>query len=97
MGDDAENPLADHMAVLIEALSHVSPFDEPHVESAVRGTAADRGIKAGVLIHSVRVALTGRTASPGLFEMIVLLGREETIARLNALITFLATRSQRIA
>jgi glutamyl-tRNA synthetase len=62
------------------------------VESAVRGTASDRSIKAGALIHGVRVALTGRTASPGLFEMIVLLGREETIARLNALLTFLAAR-----
>jgi glutamyl-tRNA synthetase len=84
--------LASHIAVLVEALTLVSPFDEPHVEAAVRGTAAGRGIKAGVLIHSVRVALTGRTASPGLFEMITLLGREETIARLTALITFLAAR-----
>jgi len=81
-----------HIAVLAEQLAQVSPFDEPHVEDAVRRTAAGRGIKAGVLIHSVRVALTGRTASPGLFEMMTLLGREETIARLNALITFLATR-----
>ena len=39
-----------------------------------------------------RVGLTGRTASPGLFEMMALLGREETIARLNALLTFLAAR-----
>ena len=58
----------------------------------MRGTAAERSIKAGALIHAVRVALTGRTASPGLFEMMVLLGREETIARLNALVTFLAAR-----
>jgi glutamyl-tRNA synthetase len=84
--------LADHIAVLVETLTQVSPFDEPHVEGAVRGTAAVRGIKAGMLIHAVRAALTGRTASPGLFEMMTLLGREETIARLNALITFLAVR-----
>jgi glutamyl-tRNA synthetase len=84
--------VAGHIAVLIRALSDVSPFDESDVESAVRGTAAERGIKPGVLIHSVRVALTGRTASPGLFEMMALLGREETIARLNALITFLGAR-----
>jgi glutamyl-tRNA synthetase len=84
--------LVDHIAVLAESLARVSPFDEPHVEGAVRGTAAARGIKAGMLIHAVRVALTGRTASPGLFEMMALLGREETIARLNALITFLAAR-----
>ena len=81
--------MSGHIAVLVQALMEVSPFDESHVESAVRGTATERGVKAGVLIHAVRVALTGRTASPGLFEMMVLLGREETIARLNALITFL--------
>jgi glutamyl-tRNA synthetase len=81
-----------HIEALSNALRTVSPFDEPHVESAVRGTATERGIKAGVLIHAIRVALTGRTASPGLFEMMALLGREETVARLNALITFLAAR-----
>jgi glutamyl-tRNA synthetase len=59
----------------------------------VRGTAAERGIKAGPLIHAVRVALTGRTASPGLFELMALLGRDETIARLKALLTFLASRN----
>jgi glutamyl-tRNA synthetase len=84
--------MAEHIAVLARALGAVSPFDEPHVERAVRGTAAERGIKAGALIHAVRVALTGRTASPGLFEVIVLLGRDETIGRLNALISFLTAR-----
>jgi glutamyl-tRNA synthetase len=81
-----------HLGELAHALTEVSPFDEPHVEATVRRTAAERAVKAGILIQAARVALTGRTASPGLFEMIVLLGREETIARLRALITFLATR-----
>ena len=83
---------AGHLAALVPVLDAVSPFDEPHVEAAVRGTAAERGIKAGSLIHAVRVALTGRTASPGLFEMMTLLGRGETLARLNALLVFLASR-----
>jgi glutamyl-tRNA synthetase len=83
---------AGHLAALVPVLEALSPFDEPHVEAAVRGTAAERGIKAGSLIHAVRVALTGRTASPGLFEIMVLLGRQETLARLNALLIFLAAR-----
>ena len=83
---------AGHLSALAHALEAVGPFDEQHVETAVRGTAADRGIKAGSLIQAVRVALTGRTASPGLFEMMALLGRDETIARLNALLAFLAER-----
>lgn len=81
-----------HMAALAAALANTSPFDEPHVEATVRGTAVERDVKAGALIQAVRVALTGRTASPGLFEMMALLGREETIARLNSLLDFLAAR-----
>jgi glutamyl-tRNA synthetase len=84
--------VADHVAAVTDALRTVSPFDEPHVENTVRGSAAERGIKAGQLIHAIRVALTGRTASPGLFELIVLLGRERTVLRLERLLAFLASR-----
>jgi glutamyl/glutaminyl-tRNA synthetase len=82
--------MTSHLAALGEALRRASTFDEPHVEATVRGTAAQRGIKASQLIHATRVALTGRTVSAGLFELIVLLGREETVRRINALLTFLA-------
>jgi glutamyl-tRNA synthetase len=85
--------LAEHVAGLSHALRSVDPFDEPHVEAAVRGLAAERGIQAGILIHAVRVAATGRTSSPGLFEVLVLLGRERTITRLDRLVNFLATRT----
>jgi glutamyl-tRNA synthetase len=85
--------LAAHVAALVEVLRNVTPFDEPHVEAAVRGSAAERGIKAGALIHATRVAVTGRTVSPGLFEVLVLLGRERTVRRLERLVNFLATRT----
>ena len=55
----------------------------------MRRTAEARGLKAGPLIHATRVALTGRTTSPGLFELIVLLGREESVRRLERLAAFL--------
>jgi glutamyl-tRNA synthetase len=84
--------LRDHVGALVNALRTTSPFDEPHVEAAVRGTASERGLKAGPLIHATRVAVTGRTASPGLFEVIVLLGRERTVARLEQLRSYLASR-----
>jgi glutamyl-tRNA synthetase len=88
----ASPDLDGHVTALVAALRATTPFDEPHVEAAVRGTAAERGIKAGVLIHATRVALTGRTSSPGLFELVVLLGRDRTIARLERLLAFLHTR-----
>ena len=84
--------LAAHLAALALALQTIDPFDSSHVEAAVRGTAAERGIKAAALIHATRVAATGRTASPGLFEVLVLLGRERSVARLERLVNFLASR-----
>jgi len=87
--------MAAHVAALGETLRTTDPFDEPHVEAAVRGTAAERGIKAGALIHATRVALTGRTTSPGLFEVIVLLGRERSLGRLERLVNLLATLGDR--
>ena len=41
-------------------------------------------MKFGALVHATRVALTGRAVSPGLFDVIVLVGRERAIARMNA-------------
>jgi glutamyl-tRNA synthetase len=86
--------LGSHVEALAAILATTDPFDESHVEAAVRGTAAERGIKAGILIHATRVAVTGRTASPGLFEVLVLLGRKRTILRLERLVNFLATGSR---
>ena len=49
-------------------------FDAAETELALRGVADARGVKAATLIHAVRVAITGRTVSPGLFEVAALLG-----------------------
>ena len=89
--------VAGHVAALLDALDAAVPFDEAHVESAVRGTAAARGLKAGALIHVTRVAVTGRTASPGLFEVLAWLGRERSRARLTQALGFLTGQSLRAA
>ena len=85
--------LTDHVRALVQALGDVMPFDAPHVEAAVRRTAEQQDIKAAPLIHATRVAVTGRTASPGIFEVLVLLGRERTVARLEHLASYLAARN----
>ena len=87
--------LGAYVNALAAALRATDPFDEPHVEAAVRGTAAEQDIKAGMLIHATRVAVTGRTASPGLFEVLALLGRDRTVARLERLVNFLASGARR--
>jgi glutamyl-tRNA synthetase len=59
---------------------------EGRLEKALRDLADTRTVKAAVLIQGTRIALTGRMVSPGLFEMMVLLGREQVLARLDKLI-----------
>jgi glutamyl-tRNA synthetase len=81
--------LAGHVEAVAGRLRAADPFDEIHTEAAVRGTATERGVKAGALIHATRVAVTGRTTSPGLFEVLALLGRERTLARLDRLADYL--------
>jgi len=81
-----------HITALADRLRGLDPFDEATVEAAVRDTAAARGLKAGALIHATRVALTGRTTSPGIFEVLVLLGRTRSVERLEQLVAFLSAR-----
>jgi glutamyl-tRNA synthetase len=69
--------------LLVKDLEHVKPFTPETIEKCCRDLIARLGIASGDLIHPVRVAITGRSASPGLFEVIQLLGKKETIRRLR--------------
>jgi glutamyl-tRNA synthetase len=70
---------------LRDALAALPAFDEPALESELRRVADAGAVKAGVLIHATRLAITGRTVSPGLFEMLRLVGRDEVSGRLTRL------------
>ena len=63
-------------------MAALEPFDEATAEAGLRALAADMGLKAGDLIHPLRVALTGQKVGPGIFETLVLLGREEALRRI---------------
>ncbi|MGE5242986.1 MAG: glutamate--tRNA ligase [Betaproteobacteria bacterium] len=73
-----------HLSALGAALATLPAFDPASIEGALRATAAARGVKAASLIHAVRVALTGKSVSPGLFEVAALVGRDEVRSRLAA-------------
>jgi glutamyl/glutaminyl-tRNA synthetase len=81
--------LAEHVQALCAALAAVQPFDAPAIVAALRGVADARGVKAASLIHATRVAVTGQAVSPGLFDVVAVLGRERTLARLDALERYL--------
>jgi len=71
-----------HLGALDAALTAVEAFDPGSLEAALRAVAGVRGVKAASLIHAVRVAVTGRSVSPGLFQVLSLLGRSRVHARL---------------
>jgi glutamyl-tRNA synthetase len=73
-----------HLAAIDAGLAALETFDAASTEAALRAIADARGVKAGVLIHAVRVAVTGKTVSPGLFDVLALLGRDRVRARLGA-------------
>ena len=77
--------LRGHLEALRGAYAELEAFDEAELERSLRLVADTRGVKAGVLIHATRLAMTGRTVSPGLFEMLRLLGRHEVVSRLDRL------------
>jgi glutamyl-tRNA synthetase len=74
---------------LAQRLAGLPEFDEASLETAVRSLAEEQGIGAGKLIHPLRVALTGAGASPGIFEVATLLGRERVLARVAQAVTWL--------
>jgi len=75
--------LKDALEAWLQVLAGIEPFDAANLEAALRQLAAARGLKAGALIHATRVAVTGQAVSPGLFEVLELMGRETTLRRVK--------------
>ena len=73
----------DRLAAAREALAQVEPFDDAGVEAALRGVVDRLGVKPKEVFQPVRVAISGSTISPGIFESVAALGREETLARVD--------------
>jgi glutamyl-tRNA synthetase len=71
------------LADLSADLAAVEAWDAPHLDAAVRQAAEARGLKLGALAQPLRASLTGSTASPGLFEVMAVLGRDEVLARIQ--------------
>ncbi len=71
------NALADRLAMMTE-------FNLKTTEETFRAVVAELGMQAGDLVHPVRVALTGKAVGPGLFDTMVLLGRDRTVKRLKS-------------
>ena len=75
--------VADILQALKENFSNLKCWDEESIENAVREIAFSLQIKGGQIIHPTRVALSGKKVGPGLFELMVVLGKEKTVKRLK--------------
>ena len=65
-----------------ERLAALANWDGASLEAAIREVAEAGGVKLGKLAQPLRAALTGRTTSPGIFDVLALLGRDESLARI---------------
>jgi glutamyl-tRNA synthetase len=74
----------DMLAAADEALAALEPFDTGTIEAALRAAAEKLELKPRQAFQPIRVAVTGSKVSPGLFESIELLGRDEALSRLRA-------------
>jgi len=79
-----------HLGALRQRYAVVKSWDEATLESELRSLADELGIGAGKLIHPLRVALTGLAVSPGIFEVLVAMGPELAIRRIDAALRALA-------
>ena len=68
-------------------------WDAPSLEESLRKLAEELGVGSGKVFQPLRVALVGQLASPGIFDMLMVLGRERSLARLDSAIGYLSTPS----
>lgn len=71
------------LKTMIETLNDVSDWTAANAEAAIRSLSEIQQVKLGQLAQPLRAALTGRTVSPPIFDVLAVLGREETLARLK--------------
>jgi len=79
----AKPAAAARLKKLAALLAQVDPFEHDAIEKATRGLAVTEAVKAGEVIMPARIALTGKKVSPGIFDVMLLLGRERTVQRLR--------------
>ena len=75
--------VGDLMAKYAAAIRSVEPFEPAPLEEALKRVIEEAGVKVGDLVHAVRVAVTGKTVGPGLYDCLAILGREKSLVRLE--------------
>jgi glutamyl-tRNA synthetase len=72
-----------HLLAVREAFAALENFDAASLETALKATAAQLGVKVGALVHPTRLAVTGSNAGPSLYHLLEILGKEKVLARIE--------------
>jgi glutamyl-tRNA synthetase len=68
---------------LLAAFAKADPFNAATLEAALKATATELGVKAGVLVHPVRLAVTGNPSGPSLYHLLEVVGKEKVMGRIE--------------
>jgi glutamyl-tRNA synthetase len=82
------------LKLLTGQFEKLEDFSEKKLENAFKSVMDQTGLKLGKIAQPVRVALTGKTASPGIFEVTAIIGKDKVISRLNKAIRFIEAKPQ---
>lgn len=77
------------LKLLLAKLEATTSFDQTTVEDQFKAVMDQTGLKLGKIAQPLRVALTGKTVSPGIFEIIAVLGKDKTVARIRQAVAFI--------
>jgi glutamyl-tRNA synthetase len=83
---------AEHMAYVAKTLENCSDFTLEPIQNGIKAAAKELEVKLVVLAQPLRIALVGKSTSPGVFELLVLLGKTESLRRVHAFLDFLKKR-----
>jgi glutamyl-tRNA synthetase len=87
----------DSLVLLRKELEEIEAFTEKNLEDAFKKVMERTGLKLGKIAQPVRVALSGETASPGIFEIIEVIGKEKVLARLDQAVQFIRDKNYRFS
>ncbi len=88
-----QSDLPSLLGALKGKFAQAQPWDKDALEKALRELAEEKGVKAGALIHPVRMAVTASKVGPGLFDVLEVMGKEATFKHLNAFMAALRAGS----
>lgn len=68
---------------LRDAFAKANPFNAANIEAALKAVAGELGVKVGVLVHPVRLAVTGNPSGPSLYHLLEVIGKEKSLSRME--------------